>query len=167
MPVIEFYNAIKSCNFIFKDGTVAAFINGAYRTEDETEIAELRAEIAKRNMYLSGGVELTQEQLDPLSAMRAKIIAEYLASEAALRAASIDKTNDMGGNGAGAAVSGFGAVNSDGTIDALATDPVKLQPTTTRVLSPAGVITPVNTPDEVAPVVETKVSGLRIPVAKV
>ncbi len=148
-PIVEFLNTIKSCGYIFKDGTRANFINGVYRTSDEHEIAELNDAISKRNPYILSGREITAEELDPMIGVKRKIIDEYLAEQALLMAQSIDKSNDMGGNGL---TQSFGALNSEGTINEAVDAASRL------VVKPA-VITPVKAEPELVNLTAPTIQG--------
>jgi len=90
-----FKNTMPSCNYIFKDGTSAVFVSGRYHTDDPKRIEELAAEVdaGHPHIYVDAAEATVQkEMLDPMNALRAKIIGEYLAAQAA----ATDPTNDMG-----------------------------------------------------------------------
>lgn len=71
--------SIQACQYYFKDGSRADFINGRYATDDEAKIEELQAEIEARhpNIY-TDEAELTTAAViqDPIAHLRAKIRAE-------------------------------------------------------------------------------------------
>jgi len=89
-----FHCAMPSCNYLFKNGKPAIFINHEYLTDIQSEIDELEAEIAYGHPHISidaAKKEVDDTKLDPLSAVKAQAIKEYLAAEAAK-----DTTKDMG-----------------------------------------------------------------------
>ena len=92
MAMHQFKCNIPSSRFVFKSGKVAHFNCGIYNTESQKEIDELNAEVAEGHPHITAAGEITAEQLDPMSALRAKIIEEYKAS--AERANN--PNNDMG-----------------------------------------------------------------------
>jgi len=102
MSLLRVYKAtLPSVNYIFRNGKPAIFVQGKFATGVADEIAELDDEIAKGHpiIYVDAAErEIDSEAVDPLAALRAKIIAEYKASEAA----AIDPTNDMGTSTQGA-----------------------------------------------------------------
>lgn len=86
---------IPSVNYSFKDGHTAPFNAGVFRTSNANEIAELDAEIKNGHPHLyvdPAEATVASNMVDPMAQLRARIIAEYKASEAA----AIDPTNDMG-----------------------------------------------------------------------
>lgn len=86
---------IPSVNFIFANGKAAIFQYGVYRTNMEWEISELEKEIAAGHPHIyidAAEREIDSEMVDPMNALRAKIIAEYVAAQEA----AIDPSNDMG-----------------------------------------------------------------------
>jgi hypothetical protein len=89
-----FFCSIPSCNYLFKNGKPAIFINGEYYTDIASEIAELEAEISYGHPHISINAdkrEVDDTKLDPLAAIKAQAIKEYLAAEAIK-----DTTKDMG-----------------------------------------------------------------------
>jgi len=98
-----FKSTIPSCNYIFQKGKSAAFVNGTYRTANEAEIAELEAEISlgHPNIYIDAAErEIDSELVDPIAALRHKIIADYEAQ----KAANTNPDRDLGNYTAGAVV---------------------------------------------------------------
>jgi hypothetical protein len=82
-------------NFIFPKGKVAVFRHHRYATDIAAEIEELDKEVANNHPHIYVKQEmmyLTEEMEDPMKALRSKIIAEYLAQQAA----HTDPANDMG-----------------------------------------------------------------------
>ena len=80
-----FKSNIPSINYIFPWGTVAAFQFGVYRTEVEKEVEHLNAEVALKHPHIyidDAEKEIDSAMVDPIHALRAKIIAEYEASRA-------------------------------------------------------------------------------------
>lgn len=90
-----FKSTIPSVNFIFANGKPAIFQQGVYRTDVDWEIAELEKEVLARHPHIyidEKEREIDSEMVDPMNALRAKIIADYLASEQA----ATNLSNDMG-----------------------------------------------------------------------
>ena len=80
-----FKSNIPSINYIFPWGTVAAFQFGTYRTDMEKEIEHLEAEVKLNHPHIyidETEREIDSAMVDPIHALRAKIIAEYEASRA-------------------------------------------------------------------------------------
>lgn len=96
MPILHVYRAsLPSMNYIFKNGKPATFISGRFTTDLEEEIAELDAEVKARHPFIyidPEEVTIDSEKLDPMSGLRERIIAEYLARLAEVT----DPNNDMG-----------------------------------------------------------------------
>jgi len=81
-----FYNRIPNSTFIFPDGTQAAFTNGRYATPDADKAIYLNEVVKQGNphIYLNEDkLVLTETELDPMAEYKARIIAEYLASQGA------------------------------------------------------------------------------------
>jgi hypothetical protein len=90
-----FKSNIPSINYIFPWGKVAAFQFGVYRTDLEDEVKHLEAEVKLNHPHIfidEAEREIDSAMVDPIHALRAKIIAEYEASRA--RAENPDQ--DMG-----------------------------------------------------------------------
>jgi hypothetical protein len=90
-----FKNRIPSCTFVQKNGNVISFVEGTYRTTKQDEIDEITAEInaGHPHMYIDPNQKTIQsDQLDPLAGLRTRIIAEYLAAQAA----ATNPSNDRG-----------------------------------------------------------------------
>ncbi len=82
-------------NFIFPKGKVAVFRHHRYATDIQSEIEELDKEVANGHPHIYVKQEmmyLTEEMEDPMKALRSKIIAEFLAQQAA----HVDPANNMG-----------------------------------------------------------------------
>ena len=94
-------SSIVNCNYVFRNGTFAHFLNGEYLTNDAVAIAELNDEIkvvgngfsAHPTFYVDA-IEITRDliRIDPLEEIRAKAIADYIAQQAA----ATDKSRDGG-----------------------------------------------------------------------
>ena len=96
-----FFSRIPTVNYAFKDGTLAKFLFHKFATEDETQIAELEAECKKGHPIYYVDPEhthITEAELNPMKAMRDKIIAEYLAEQAG----QLSPENDRGSSDQGA-----------------------------------------------------------------
>jgi len=94
-----FKNSIPSCNYIFGSpeiaGKVAVFVSGVYRTDVTAEIEELQKEVALGHPHIyvdSNETTIDSVYLDPMVALREKIISEYLAAQTQ----AVDPTNDRG-----------------------------------------------------------------------
>lgn len=81
-----FFCHIPSSRYVFPDGTEAAFIAGRYATDDEDKIAHLNYEISKGHQHIFTDPEKLQcdeAELDPMEALKKKIIEDYVAQQAA------------------------------------------------------------------------------------
>lgn len=93
-----FQATMPSVNYIFGNGKPAIFVQGFYRTDVPWEIAELDAEIASHHPHIFRPTKvedqvIESDMLDPMTALRAKIIADYKAQEAAATHPSRDMGN--------------------------------------------------------------------------
>lgn len=102
MATLRVFKAtLPSINYIFKNGKPAIFVQGVYTTDVPFEIEEFEAEIAARHPHIfidSAMREIDSAAVDPIAALREKIIAEYKATMA--NATSLD--NDRGSSAQGA-----------------------------------------------------------------
>lgn len=76
-----FFCTIKSCRFVFPDGSEAAFIDGRYATSDPDKAAYLDYEISKGHPHIHrdlNNLECDAKMLDPMEELRAKIIKEAI-----------------------------------------------------------------------------------------
>lgn len=90
-----FKSNIPSINYIFPWGTVAAFQQGYYRTDDEREVEHLNAEVKLRHPHIfvdENEREVDSKLVDPMEALKAKIIADFLVAQEKAN----DPSNDMG-----------------------------------------------------------------------
>ena len=81
--------------FTLSKGKDVHFLNGEYLTDIQSEIDELNTEVANGHPHITVNpdrVTVDTKFVDPLEAIKAKAIADYLANQAA----SLDKTNDRG-----------------------------------------------------------------------
>lgn len=104
-----------SCNYLFKNGKPAIFINHEYLTDIAAEVEELDAEIKLGHPHISRDPlkkEVDDTKLDPLAAVKAQAIKEYLAQQAATAG-----TQDMGNS-----VQGPVVVNNSQNIASATTD---------------------------------------------
>lgn len=96
MSTMRVYKAtLPSVNYIFRNGKPAIFVNGKFCTDIPSEITELDEEVAAKHPIIfidSDEREIDSAAVDPIAALREKIIAEYKATMAA--ATSMD--NDRG-----------------------------------------------------------------------
>jgi hypothetical protein len=98
---------------MFKNGKAAPFVDGKYATDIESEIEELDEEVAAGHptFYIDDKEkELDTNVSDPMEAIRAKVIAEYLANQARAE----DPTNDRGSTGATSEVATKGVLTTAG-----------------------------------------------------
>ena len=104
MATLRVYKStVPSIVYICKNGKPCNFIQGVYRTDIEAEIQELDAEIALKHPQLyidSNEREIDSELVDPVAALRASIIADYLATQAKVT----DPEHNMGSYAAGQVV---------------------------------------------------------------
>lgn len=96
MSTLRVFKAtLPSVNYIFKNGKPAIFVQGKFCTDVPAEIAELDEEVANHHPIIfidSAEREVDSAAVDPISALREKIIAEYKAS----MATATSPDNDMG-----------------------------------------------------------------------
>jgi hypothetical protein len=91
----KFYASRPRITIVREQGQRIFFNAGMYVTDNPDEVAFLQAEIKRGNrmIYTKTGEEtVTQDQLDPMNALRKKIIEEYEAN----RAAQQNGTRDLG-----------------------------------------------------------------------
>jgi hypothetical protein len=90
---------IPSVNYLFRNGKPAIFVNGRFSTAVPAEIEELDHEVALGHptIYVDAAEATIDVSKTPYEAIREKIIAEYLAAQAA----ATDPGNDMGNYEAG------------------------------------------------------------------
>lgn len=88
-----FHSNIPSMGYVFKAGKRASFINGKYITDIQYEIDELDAEIAMGHpmIYIKAD-EPPVELIEPMEALRAKFVKEYVEQQAK----NTLKSNDVG-----------------------------------------------------------------------
>ena len=117
----SFSATLRSCKYTFKNGVVAHFINGIYRTDRQNEIDELTEEVTYGNPYFSFASDVIASEVDNLANLRERLkkeaIAEYLAEQARIAAANEAGNRDFGNTGAvnkapGALTSGGGATTA-------------------------------------------------------
>jgi hypothetical protein len=90
-----FWASMPFMNYIFAKGKMAVFRHHRYATDVPEEIEELTKEVKLGHPYISIKADmlyLTEEMEDPMKALKSKIIAEYMASQAK----HVDPANDMG-----------------------------------------------------------------------
>lgn len=81
-----FFSRMPSCRYVFPDGSEAAFIAGRYATSEGDKIQHLDSEISKGHQYIFRDplqLACDESDLDPMEAMKKKIISEYLEQQAA------------------------------------------------------------------------------------
>lgn len=101
--------AVPSCKYLFQDGHAAYFTDGRYATQDEKEIEELEAEIKAKHPHIyidANEKEADAAILDPMSALKKRIIEDYLKEQT-----DAAKVNDLGTSGTDAGA-GAGMTNS-------------------------------------------------------
>lgn len=90
----QFFSLSPSVQTVTPKGKVIAFMGGRYVTTDKDEIAYLQ-ELAASSQYITVKEEeatVTQAALDPIQALRRKIMEELKAEQAA----QVDGSRDMG-----------------------------------------------------------------------
>lgn len=90
-----FFSSVFSMQVISSKGKAMAFVGGRYWTDDEGEINDLQGLIDAGNQTIyrnENQLTIAEDELDPMNVLRKKIIAEYLAEQAA----QIDSSNDRG-----------------------------------------------------------------------
>lgn len=96
-----FKSTIPSVNYIFGNGKPAIFVNGVFRTDIPGEIDALQNEIAQHHPHIyidENEREIDSELIDPMNALRAKIIAQYVADQVAATSMTNDRgTSDQSG----------------------------------------------------------------------
>lgn len=89
-PVYDlFFSHVPNSTFIFPNGEVAAFVGGRYATDNAAKAAYLQYEIDCGNPHLhrkEGYMQVSKADLAPDAEYRKRVIAEYLAKEAADKA---------------------------------------------------------------------------------
>lgn len=82
MAIQKLYKSrMPSCQYFFKDGSRADFVNGRFSTDEEDKIEQLDKELKANHPHIyvdDNEVEVDTEKQDPLEHLRAKFIAEYL-----------------------------------------------------------------------------------------
>lgn len=96
MAILKIYKSrLMSVNVVLASGKICSFVNGYYRTKNESEIGTFDAEIANGHPHIyidPHESEVDESLVDPMAALRHKIIEEYKAS----MAAATNPDNDMG-----------------------------------------------------------------------
>jgi hypothetical protein len=90
-----FKSSLPNIQYLFKNGKSAAFIGGAYYTDVESEIKELQDEVTNRHPIIfidPAQSQIDSADLDPMSVLKKKFYAEFLAQQAA----AVQKDRDMG-----------------------------------------------------------------------
>lgn len=94
---VNVYHAtIKSCKYIFKDGTVANFVNGKFPTTLPQQIEELDKVVAAGHPHIhvrKGEEVVDYDTTDPLAELRKKFFNEFKAEQAQ---AAANPTTDFG-----------------------------------------------------------------------
>lgn len=109
-----FHSTMPSCRHIFTNGKVGNFVAGEYRTALEGEVAELKQAIKDGSQYVSYSGVLTEDQLNPLAAIKRKAVEEYIAAQAA----QANPKRDMGHTESGKSI-----ITGTVTTDKLVTSP--------------------------------------------
>jgi hypothetical protein len=93
-------SSLKACQYVMPSGKYLYFINGRYATDDEEEIAELDKQIKARHPHITvdaAEAHITETAYkDPLSAIKAKAIEEYLASQRDMGTSETPKNTGIG-----------------------------------------------------------------------
>lgn len=116
--------------FIFKNGKTAAFVGGEFLTNVPSEIAELEEEIAAGHPHIfrdPDNMVVDSTTQDPMASIKAKIIREYEAEQAARHRKDSDKgtsglpaelASRVAGIATSASISSVSADSSSGTAGA-------------------------------------------------
>jgi hypothetical protein len=99
-----FKSSLRSCKYIFKDGTNGYFIDGRMVTDNEDHIAEMEHEIKhKHPTFFIDDKDSTSDtpQLDPMSALKKKIIEDYLKEQKEQAVKDMGNSDTSAGAGAG------------------------------------------------------------------
>lgn len=81
-----FKSSILSCKMHTQSGKEINFVRGRYATADKKEIEFLEAEVEAGHPHISVDpkeAEIDSVQVDPVAAIKAKAIADYIAEQAA------------------------------------------------------------------------------------
>ena len=117
--------------YVFKSGQLAVFIGGVYRTNVETEINELNAEIRAgigAIWTIPGQEVVDSDDIDPMAVMKRKIIADYEKE----KARSLDNGNSVSDQtkaviaGTGKVGTGAAVSNTVGAAKAVSVGSIKL-----------------------------------------
>lgn len=76
----QYYIDRTASRYVFKNGKIAVFEGGVYRTDSTVEIEEFKAEInggIGSIWQIPGQETVDSEDVDPVAVMKRKIIAEY------------------------------------------------------------------------------------------
>ena len=97
----QYFSTRPRLSIAMKSGTIIRFVGGQYVTDVPDEISFLDEQIAAGHsmLYVKKGSEtVTQEQLDPMAAIKKKAVEEYLAQQQKQQDASRDmgKTENTG-----------------------------------------------------------------------
>jgi len=110
----QYFSARPKISITMPNGNRIYFQAGNYVTDNESEIEFLDEQVKLGHPIISvqkGKELITQEQLDPLAAVKAKAIAEYVAKQTAQQ----DPSRDMGNtaqSGAGADIASTKSIAS-------------------------------------------------------
>lgn len=90
-----FKSTLPSSMYVFKNGKVASFTNYRYATDIKDEIEQLKEEISLGHpyIYFDDKESSIDTSVDPIIAFRQKVIAEYIASQAAATSGDRDMGN--------------------------------------------------------------------------
>ena len=97
----QYFSTRPRLSIVMKSGTIIRFVGGQYVTDVPDEIDFLNEQVAAGHsmIYVKKGNEtVTQEQLDPMAAIKKKAVEEYLAQQQKQQDASRDmgKTENTG-----------------------------------------------------------------------
>lgn len=94
----QHYNCAKQATkMITTMGKVVAFTNFKFITKDQDIIDYLNEEIARGLTIITKGELLTHEEADPMSALKKRVIEEYLAKQAETAAAPLKNMGSTAG----------------------------------------------------------------------
>lgn len=87
--VVVFHNSLLNSRFALKSGKECIFLNGDFATGNPEEVREIAEDINAGNPHISlsndfDKVLINKADLDPLEALKRKIIADFVATQATI-----------------------------------------------------------------------------------
>ena len=127
----QFYMDRTASRYVFKSGALAIFEGGVFRTSVESEINELKAEIAAgigSIWQIKGQEVVDSDDIDPIAVMKRKIIAEYEENKARSLNTGVSTSDQTKALPAGTGKVGVGAAvsNAVGAAKAVSVGSIKI-----------------------------------------